>query len=147
MQRALRQEHLQVLDLTNERKSNIQLQAGWAGGEWATTIAETLAVLCDSKALKRLGLANPGATDPDVFRDISTFLFLAIAAAGQRAWSMALWSELAPQNWAQMLHSVGDVARQGLQRMKDDCATVQAAWDKVHEDGALEGRDVDRQVG
>ena len=145
-QRALRREHLKVLDVSSQRASNLQLQAGWAAGEWSVTVSETLGVLCDQQALRRLGLSLDGSADPDMFRDMETFLAITISAAAQRAWSVASWSEIAPHNWAQILHSSADVACEGLRRIQEDCETVCGAWEKIHTDGVEAGFDADQQA-
>ncbi|CAK9065522.1 unnamed protein product [Durusdinium trenchii] len=128
---AMREEHLALQADTKTREGNRAVQASWAAGGWASCVGKTLAFLSDSAAMERLGFF-----DEEAFTDCDTYFALIVAAASQRAWNMSLWSQLAPYQWASVLHEDLEMAQQGLERMKADSDVVQQAWRAVEHPAA-----------
>ena len=130
-QRALRRQHLQLLDVCKDRDASLQLQAGWALGEWCSTIFEVFLPLFDLEALRCLNLLQEDSSSSSQSEDGMTFMRLLVRTASARAWSMLTWSHIPPLNFAGILHGDAELRQEALVRMKEDCAIVLAARDYV----------------
>ena len=128
--RGLRREHLEILEMSSNRGQNLQMQANWAARGWASAIQATLAVLSDEQAMQRLELRPfPGLLLRDNRpQDPASFLRLSVLTAAQRAWSMSIWSETAPYQWASLLHNDPDIASAGLKKLEEDWSSVDKAF-------------------
>ena len=130
-QRVLRRQHLVLLDVCKDRDANLQLQAGWALGEWCSIICDIFLPLFDLDALRCLNLLQEESSSSSQSEDAMTFLKLLVRTASAKAWSMLVWSNSPPLNWAGILHCDATLREEALVRMKEDCAIVLAARDYV----------------
>ncbi|CAJ1404903.1 unnamed protein product [Effrenium voratum] len=117
------QQHRNHLDVTkdvlSDRQQNIQLQAGWATREWAVLTGAILEMAMDAECLRACRFDNA--------QDALAFVNLLIRTASNRSWSMAIWSEIPPFNFAGILHESGERRAEALARMRDDYEVVQRA--------------------
>ena len=137
MQRPLRNEHLNFLELCKARSTNLQVQADWAAKGWAQTLVSLFGVLLEPKSLHWIGLDAPSIVDASSSRPMARdFVRLMLRTASARAWSMAIWSELPPFSWAAIAHSDEAVRKTALQTMESDYEVVAAATGLVSSSAA-----------
>ena len=129
----MRDEHLELLELAKTREDVRQLQASWACGEWASTVAATLAMLGDAKAMARLQFGSL-LEQPDAAY-CQTFFDLLVGAASQRAWNMSMYCQLPPHQWASLLHRSPQLASHGFKQMRSDAEIVAQAWEVLGQTG------------
>ena len=114
------------MQLTKEKSLNVSLQVAWAMREWSGTVGCILSQLSNEVALQKVGLWSTAscADDEDsVARkrdDAEVFCRLVVAMAAQRCWSMSLYSELPPRNWAGILCDDAETLDEQLARIKRD---------------------------
>ena len=85
-------------------------------------------MLGNEEILHRLGLLA-GADDVAETNHMAKMLGeILVRTASQRCWTMASWSELPPLNWSSVLSQDPEEARAGLDRIRGDQESVEAAW-------------------
>ena len=85
-------------------------------------------MLGNEEILHRLGLLA-GADDVAETNRMAKMLGeILVRTASQRCWTMASWSELPPLNWSSVLSQDPEEARAGLDRIRGDQESVEAAW-------------------
>jgi hypothetical protein len=124
----MREEHLHLLQQTKTRQSNLQVQAGWAAGEWASCVAGTLAFLSRRDALVHLGFVDTKEETDIQPENVQTYFTLMVEAASQRGWNMSVWSEIPPCQFASIMHEDLAVAKSGLTKLKGDAETIEDAF-------------------
>lgn len=125
--RQLNIEHLAIMEATKDRQETIQIQALWANRGWAESIGNMFTELVADECLRKVGLL--GRPEGDEGRKsqreaASRFVELVTASAAQRAWSMSIWSECPPLNFAGILSEDISEGRSAFQRMKHDAQVV-----------------------
>ena len=128
--------HLQVLEDTQERDTNMAQQAGWANKSVAKVIAEVIGNLSDSWVMNRLCLnEKPDAENEqmDKKKDLRLMFKLCVNMASQRSWSFAPQWVNQPENWMGVLHKDTKVASEALQRISKDAKILMDAWKRLQE--------------
>ena len=104
------------------------MQATWSNGGWADEVLATLELLEDPEVFFRLrvGSGEPSSTaGAEALADL--FVRMVVMQASQRCWSMSVWSEVPPLQWAGILDSDEEAAQKAFAQMRKDAEVVQAA--------------------
>lgn len=95
----------------------------------------------DGKSLSFLKFGVGNDTQPDCkSEDALTFLRLLVRTASAKAWSMAVWSEIPPLNWAGVIHQDSTMRKQALRRMEEEFQVMVVAT-SMSESGDVVGKD------
>jgi hypothetical protein len=114
--------------LSSNENAARDLQINWANRHWAAEIGNIFLMLGNEEILHRLGLLA-GADDVAETNRMAKMLGeILVRTASQRCWTMASWSELPPLNWSSVLSQDPEEARAGLDRIRGDQESVEAAW-------------------
>lgn len=106
-----------------------KLQIQWANRAWTSELARIFGLCASQEAMEKLGFTQTVTDDEAVsqMQDAALFGRLLLRAASQRAWTMAQYSELAPENWSGILDIDKTSSQEAFARMKSDAEIVQAA--------------------
>ena len=123
-----------MLSATQDRAANRQFQADYSNKGFARLIQTLFESLSDQTVLHKLLLLEPA--DNAALRDeqqetARRYMNLVIRMATQRAWSLSLHSECAPDNWAGLLDSDLVMAKRCFQRMREDAEIITRAWESL----------------
>ncbi len=135
----LREAHLQVLHNTQNRKANIEQQAGWSNKSWTLVLNEIFSKLSSPEVLERLRLTQVPLHDSDLKacrEDAIVFFDLCLEICAQRAWSMASLSETQPHSWLGLCDPDLQSASACFDKIRRDAKVVTTAFQKMKEDGA-----------
>ena len=125
-----------MLDDTQDRRRNIQQQAGWAQGSTARVIAEILGQAAEPKVMERLRFKTKPISNEDMTiqkQDATLFVTLLSNMASTRSWSMAYLTETQPHNWLGLLHSDLTLVKQSLEKIRRDAELVKTAHRRMLE--------------
>ena len=85
---------MRIIEASNTRATNIQIQANWAIGGWKECVGRILATLNHGSSMRRLGLQKKTPTTatniPAIAKSFVTHVEL--TAVG-KVWAMAYWSD------------------------------------------------------
>lgn len=97
-----------------------QLQVTWANCGWARELGDIFSVCSNREAMQKLGFMQQLPVDEQALQleDSALFGRLLVRAAAQRGWTMAQYSETAPENWSGILASDRDISQRAFSRMK-----------------------------
>lgn len=138
----LRHQHLDLLELTKNRETNRQIQASWAMRGWGQTVGNILHMAVDGESLRFLKFGDGNDTQPDCkTEDARTFLRLLVRTASAKAWSMAVWSEIPPLNWAGVIHQDSTMRKQALRRMEEEFQVMLFATGTSETGDGVAGKD------
>ena len=122
--------------LSNTENAARDLQICWASRHWAIEIAQIFLQLRSEETLQHLGLYSVSGDDPDETNFFAKmFGEIIVRTASQRCWTMASWSEVPPLNWFSVLSQDEDEVKDGLNRIRGDQESVDAAWDLFKTEG------------
>ena len=116
---------LKMLHDTDDPHACRRLQVGWANRSWAQELWNILGVCSDMEALEEMNLL-----EQDDFQEQDATLLgqLLIRAASQRGWTMAIYSEIPPEQWSGIASADQVAGRAAFQRMKTDAKVVKEAF-------------------
>ncbi|CAJ1345940.1 unnamed protein product, partial [Effrenium voratum] len=123
----LADEYLAILDAVRAQDTNRQLQAGWANRAWASVVANCLSTLGDEITLQRLGLLSPYLDVEHDEEDGLKLKQMIVSVASQRCWSMAVHSELCPDQWLGLLDTNPKASQLAHAQMQSDFRIVEKA--------------------
>ena len=105
------------------------LQVGWANRHWLTCVSDVLGTLFDQDSMQRLGFTAiaEGEDRAAQVEDARLFTKLIIRTASARSWSMAVWSELPPENLCGIAAADVDEANKAFARARADKEQIEAA--------------------
>ncbi len=133
-ERPLREHHLSVLDMTKDRKENIQMQAGWANKSFAVVISQILGNLHDMEILKRCRLHEKPLEQETLkaaTEDCQAFFRLCVATASQRAWTMMVHRVCQPDSWLGVLDEELELRRESFANLREDVDVITTAWEHL----------------
>ena len=126
-----------MLALTQDRRLNIQQQAGWSCKSWATVINDIFRNLNSEEVLGRLKMREKPMDTGDLstcLQHAQCFFDLCVQVAAQRAWSMASHSECPPESWFGICNEDLEVAKLAKEKMKRDATVIRTAFRRNVED-------------
>ena len=135
-ERPLRRFHLMTLEMTKDRATNRQMQAGWANKAFCLVIAEILGNLQDLYVLQRVRLATKPLDELSQktgLEDAQVFLKLCVTMAGQRAWTMMVHNVCQPDSWLGVIDENIEERRSCFTTMKRDVNIITTAWKFLQE--------------
>lgn len=99
----------------------------------------------NEETLQHLGLYSVfGDESDETNRFAKMFGEIIVPTACQRCWTMASWSEVPPLNWFSVLSQDENEVKDGLNRIRGDQESVDAAWQAFNTEGhpELEARTI-----
>ena len=135
-QRPLREEHLEVLELTKSREDHIQMQAKWANKSFAAVIWDIFSALSSDYVLGRVRLLDMPDSEAEGVQQQETaeqFVSLCVSVASQRAWTMMCLADLPPSSFLGVLDDDLAAASECLARAKLDRRLIKEAWQKAND--------------
>ena len=127
----LAETYLTYLDAVKSLESNRQLLAGWSNRSWALDVCKVLGTLADCECLNRLRLVGDKVDMEQDQQDASLWFSLAVSTASHRCWSMAMHSELPPDQWFGVLAHDGHTAGMAFTKLNTCFRIINKAQDSL----------------
>ena len=104
------------------------MQAAWSNRAWQDEVRATLELLEDPDVIFRLRASDVQHHETEVANALAdVFVRMVMKQASHRCWSMSIWSEIAPLQWAGILDHDEEAAKAAFAQMRNDAETVLAA--------------------
>ena len=135
-EKPIRDDHLRVLDMVQERATNIKISVELASKGFAETALRMFKYLSDPDALDRVRLKSEFRGENDNRKDeieATRFVKLTVEMVSCRVWSLAQCTYCHPDCWAGVLDSNTSAAQDAWSKIKNDAETIQSAWEAFQE--------------
>ena len=109
--------YLSYLDAVKNVESNRQLLAGRSNRSWALDVGKVLATLREPECLARLRLIGDDVDMETDHQDARLWFSLCVSTASHRCWSMAVHSELPPDQWFGILDNDQNASTMACSKM------------------------------
>ena len=128
----LAETYLTYLDAVKSLDSNRQLLAGWSNRSWALDVCKVLGTLADYECLNRLRLVGSKVDCEQDQEDARLWFSLAVSTASHRCWSMAMHSELPPDQWFGVLDQNDRAAAMACSKLNATFKIIKKAQDSLN---------------
>ena len=139
--------YLGYLESVQKVDSNRQLLAGWSNRAWALEVGKVLASLSDPECLARLRLTGSHLDMDQDEGDANLWFRLVVSTASHRCWSMAIHSELPPDQWFGVLDMDGPASAMAFSKLRTAFRVITNAKERIAAEGADAPSQKAKEVG
>ena len=131
----LAESYLGYLESVQKVDSNRQLLAGWSNRAWALEVGKVLSSLSDPECLARLRLTGPHLDMEQDEEDADLWFRLVVSTASHRCWSMAIHSELPPDQWFGVLDVDPSASNMAFSKLRTAFRVITQAKQRLETQG------------